>query len=68
VRQISPEICRLMFRDVFPLYHSIKAPPRGLVVGDRVGDGVPIPDGAHLPSHQPIILIIRLSTNILNRV
>jgi len=64
VRQISPEICRLMFRDVFPLYHSIKAPPRGLVVGD----GVPIPDGAHLPSHQPIILIIRLSTNILNRV
>jgi hypothetical protein len=36
-------IGRLTRRDAFPLVHSIKARPRGHVIGDGIRDGTPSP-------------------------
>jgi hypothetical protein len=44
MRQISAEICRETGRHVFPLYHSVMAPPRGRADLRAVGEGAAIPD------------------------
>jgi hypothetical protein len=43
--KISGEICRQMGTCVFPLYHSVMAPPRGRVVLVAVGEGGALPNG-----------------------
>lgn len=42
-RQIWTEICRHAGRCVFPLYHSVTAPPWGLVLMLAVGEGGALP-------------------------
>jgi hypothetical protein len=43
--KISGEICRQMGTCVFPLYHSVMAPPRGRGVLVAVGEGGALPNG-----------------------
>ena len=47
--KISVEICRQTGRHVFPLYHSITAPPWGRVVLLAVGEGGALPNKTPKP-------------------
>jgi hypothetical protein len=46
--KISGEICRQMGTCVFPLYHSVMAPPRGRADLKVVGEGAALPDSGFL--------------------